>query len=73
MGAFSVTHLIILLVIVILIFGTSKIKDIGADLGSAVKNFKKGLQDNDTAQHTQSAQSSAHSEPVKKEEKKSVH
>jgi len=39
----STTHLIIFLVIIVLIFGTKKLKNIGADLGSAVKGFKDGM------------------------------
>lgn len=40
---FSTTHLIIFLVIIILIFGTKKLKNIGSDLGGAVKGFKDGM------------------------------
>lgn len=43
MGALSPTHLIILLVIVLLIFGTKKLRNIGSDLGGAVKGFKDGM------------------------------
>ncbi len=39
----SMTHLIILLVVVVLIFGTKKLRNIGSDLGGAVRDFKKGL------------------------------
>lgn len=45
MGAFSVWHWLIVLLIVVLIFGTKKLKNIGQDLGGAVKGFKDGLQD----------------------------
>ena len=41
----STTHLIIFLVIIVLIFGTKKLKNIGTDLGSAVKGFKDGMKD----------------------------
>jgi len=41
----STTHLIILLVIIVLIFGTKKLKNIGQDLGGAVKGFKDGMKD----------------------------
>ena len=41
----STTHLIILLVIIVLIFGTKKLKNIGSDLGGAVKGFKDGMKD----------------------------
>ena len=40
---FSTTHLIIFLVIIVLIFGTKKLKNIGSDLGGAVKGFKDGM------------------------------
>ena len=39
----SMTHLLILLVVVVLIFGTKKLRNIGSDLGGAVRDFKKGL------------------------------
>lgn len=42
---FSTTHLIIFLVIVIVIFGTKKLRNIGSDLGGAVKGFKDGIKD----------------------------
>lgn len=45
LGGMSIWHWIIVLVIVALIFGTKKLRNIGEDLGSAVKGFKKGLQD----------------------------
>jgi sec-independent protein translocase protein TatA len=41
----STTHLLIFLVIIILIFGTKKLKNIGQDLGGAVKGFKDGMKD----------------------------
>lgn len=41
----STTHLIIFLVIIVLIFGTKKLKNLGSDLGSAVKGFKDGMRD----------------------------
>lgn len=45
MGAFSIWHWLVVLVIVILIFGTKKLKNMGSDLGEAIKNFKTGLKD----------------------------
>lgn len=42
---FSTTHLIIFLVIIIVIFGTKKLRNIGSDLGGAVKGFKDGMKD----------------------------
>ena len=45
MGTFSIWHWLIVLVIVVLVFGTKKLKNIGADLGGAVKGFKDGVKD----------------------------
>lgn len=45
MGSFSIWHWLIVLVVVVLIFGTKKLKNVGADLGSAVKGFKDGIKD----------------------------
>lgn len=45
MGAFSLSHLIIFLVVVVLIFGTKKLKNLGSDLGSAIKGFKDSMED----------------------------
>lgn len=42
---FSTTHLIIFLVIIVVIFGTKKLRNIGSDLGGAVKGFKDGMKD----------------------------
>ena len=47
MGSFSIWHWLIVLVIVLLIFGTKKLKNLGADLGGAVKGFKDGVKDAD--------------------------
>ena len=44
----STTHLIIFLVIIIVIFGTKKLRNIGSDLGGAVKGFKDGMKDGTT-------------------------
>jgi sec-independent protein translocase protein TatA len=43
MGSFSIWHWLIVLVVVILIFGTKKLGNVGKDLGSAVKGFKEGM------------------------------
>ena len=45
MGSFSIWHWLIVLLIIVLVFGTKKLKNIGADLGSAVKGFKEGVKD----------------------------
>jgi sec-independent protein translocase protein TatA len=43
MGSFSVWHWLVVLVIVILVFGTKKLGNIGSDVGKAVKGFKDGM------------------------------
>lgn len=45
MGTFSIWHWLVVLLIVVMIFGTKKLKNIGSDLGSAVKGFKDGMKD----------------------------
>jgi sec-independent protein translocase protein TatA len=45
MGSFSIWHWLIVLVIVMLIFGTKKLRNVGEDLGGAVKGFKEGMKD----------------------------
>ena len=45
MGSLSIWHWLIVLVIVVLVFGTKKLKNMGGDLGSAVKGFKDGMRD----------------------------
>jgi sec-independent protein translocase protein TatA len=43
MGSFSIWHWLIVLLIVVLIFGTKKLRTVGSDLGGAVKGFKDGM------------------------------
>ena len=45
MGTFSIWHWLIVLLIIILIFGTKKLRNIGQDLGGAVKGFKDGMRE----------------------------
>ena len=45
MGTWGITHWVILLVIVLVIFGTKKLRNIGADLGGAVRGFKDGMRE----------------------------
>jgi len=49
MGSFSIWHWLIVLVIVMLIFGTKKLRNIGQDLGGAVKGFKEGIKEGTAA------------------------
>lgn len=45
MGSMSIWHWLIVLVVVMLVFGTKRIKNIGTDLGAAIKGFKEGVKD----------------------------
>lgn len=47
MGGLSIWHWIIVLVVVLLVFGTKRLRNAGSDLGEAVKGFKKGMKDED--------------------------
>ena len=49
MGSLSIWHWLIVLVIVMLVFGTKKLRNIGADLGGAVRGFKDGMREGDKA------------------------
>ena len=48
MGSFSIWHWLVVLVIVVLVFGTKRLKNVGKDLGEAVKGFKEGVRDGDS-------------------------
>jgi sec-independent protein translocase protein TatA len=45
MGSFSIWHWLIVLLIVVMVFGTKKLKNMGGDLGGAVKGFKDGMKE----------------------------
>lgn len=61
MGEFSIWHWLIVLLIVALVFGTKKLRNIGGDLGGAVKGFKEGLREGEAPE----AAHAEHSEPVR--------
>ena len=49
MGSLSIWHWLIVLAIVVLVFGTGKLKNMGKDLGGAIKGFKEGMKEGDEA------------------------
>lgn len=49
MGSFSIWHWLIVLVIVMLVFGTKKLRNVGQDLGGAVKGFKDGMKEGEAS------------------------
>ena len=55
MGSLSIWHWLIVLVIVALVFGTKKLRNMGSDLGGAVKGFKEGMKDADTPASSEGA------------------
>ncbi len=49
MGSFSLVHWLVVLAIVILVFGTSRLKNVGKDLGGAIRGFKEGMRGDEDA------------------------
>jgi sec-independent protein translocase protein TatA len=72
MGSFSIWHWLIVLVIVMLVFGTKKLRNVGQDLGGAVKGFKDGMKDanaDKTAEPAETAQVTGQTIDVEVKEK----
>jgi sec-independent protein translocase protein TatA len=70
MGSFSIWHWLIVLLVVVLIFGTKKLRNLGADLGSAVKGFKEGMKsDEEKTQPTATLEHSAAGQTIEGEVK----
>ncbi|HIU72998.1 MAG TPA: Sec-independent protein translocase subunit TatA [Candidatus Aphodousia faecipullorum] len=64
MGSFSIWHWLIVLLIVVLVFGTGKLRTLGKDLGGGIKGFKEGLKEGqDEVQATSSKQVTDQSKP----------
>jgi sec-independent protein translocase protein TatA len=59
MGAMSIWHWLIVLVIILLVFGTKKLRNVGSDLGGAVKSFKEGLKEEEKPAAAPTAESLA--------------
>lgn len=55
MGSFSIWHWLIVLLIVVMVFGTKKLKNLGSDLGGAVKGFKDGMKDGSSTEEKPAA------------------
>ena len=55
MGSFSIWHWLVVLAIVVVIFGTKKLRNIGSDLGGAIKNFKDSMKTGDEAGEEEAA------------------
>lgn len=72
MGGFSIWHWVIVLLVVVLLFGTKKLRNAGSDLGSAIRSFRKGLQEDDapdTLEKDAVDDSKAKNEPAARDER----
>ncbi len=56
MGEISITKLLVVAALIILVFGTKKLRTLGGDLGSAIKGFKKAMNDDDDSSKKTSAE-----------------
>ncbi|HEY4805524.1 MAG TPA: Sec-independent protein translocase subunit TatA [Paraburkholderia sp.] len=72
MGEFSIWHWLIVLLIVALVFGTKKLRNIGGDLGGAMRSFKEGMREGEAPALTQNAES-IHVDTVDVSTKEAVH
>lgn len=71
MGSFSLWHWIVVLIVVLLVFGTKRLRNVGEDLGSAIRGFKKGLKDGQDEPPAQLGNDARQgSEPAKQSERK---
>lgn len=66
MGSMSIWHWLIVLVVVVLIFGTKKLRNIGQDLGGAVKGFKEGMKGSEEAAAAEAAKGAEAQQPTAK-------
>ncbi|MEN9384837.1 MAG: Sec-independent protein translocase protein TatA [Pseudomonadota bacterium] len=66
MGSLSIWHWLIVLLVVVLVFGTKKLKNIGSDLGGAVKGFKDGMKEGSTSEADKPAAQVAQDKSVEK-------
>ena len=73
MGNISIWQLMILLVIVVLVFGTKRLRNLGSDLGGAVKGFRKGLEEVEEVAEEENQRLEAASQDSATAEQKSEH
>ncbi len=74
MGPIGFKELVVILIVVLVVFGAKKLKTIGSDLGSAVRGFKKSMNEGDTEESVKQLKADAEfSEPAKSPSEKSEH
>ncbi|ALB61272.1 Twin-arginine translocation protein TatA [Cronobacter condimenti 1330] len=66
MGGISIWQLAIIVILVVLLFGTKKLRSLGSDLGESIKGFKKAMGDEDKKKQSQDADFTAPAEPDKR-------
>ncbi|MSQ72036.1 MAG: Sec-independent protein translocase subunit TatA [Betaproteobacteria bacterium] len=64
MGSWSIWHWLVVLAIVLVVFGTKKLRNMGADLGGAVRGFKDGMKESDLQKAGDSAASDVHGRTI---------
>jgi len=69
MGSFSIWHWLVVLVIVVLVFGTKKLRNLGGDVGGAVKGFKDGMKSADEEEASSSSPQKVSSQTIEGEVK----
>jgi sec-independent protein translocase protein TatA len=68
-GGISIWQLLIILLIVVMLFGTKRLRSLGSDLGSAVKGFRKSMSDEDGSKDAQDAQATTAERGADEEQK----
>lgn len=64
MGGIGIWQLLIILLIVIVLFGTKKLRNIGGDLGSAIKNFRSSMRDGESESEAETTKTASPSTPA---------
>jgi sec-independent protein translocase protein TatA len=72
MGTFSIGHLLVVLLVVILVFGTKKLRNIGSDLGDAIKNFRHSMREGEREEDFSKSPSSTNTTPIIQDDKGKV-
>ncbi|BAP55636.1 twin arginine translocase protein TatA [Thioploca ingrica] len=72
MGTFSIGHLLVVLLVVILVFGTKKLRNIGSDLGDAIKGFRQSMREGEREEDFPKSSSSTSTTPIIQDDKGKV-
>lgn len=67
MGSFSLWHWLVVLLVVVLLFGTKKLRNVGGDLGAAIKSFRQGLNEANSSSEEAARLQKENGNPVKPE------